>query len=401
MVTPPSLDLRQLPDAFYEDPYPTYDALRATSPVYALPGGGYFVTQHELAHSVYRDSQTYSSDKKTQFATVFGETSRLFEHHTTALVFRDPPLHTNVRRAIGNALSQRMVEVMQSSLEEIVDNLITHLAQKGAGDLVSEFASAIPVEVIGNLLGIPTDERGPLRAWSFAILKPLEVDVSDEQLKQGEQAIAEFLEYLARLIDRRAGHLEDQDDILARLIKWRHKGEGLTPTELYHQCIFLLNAGHETTTNLIGNGIELFCRFPEELHKLRDDPTLIDRAVEEVLRYESSNQLGNRTTLKATELGGVTIPADEIVTICIGAANRDPAVFAEPHKFDIKRTHNPHLGFGAGIHTCAGLNVARQEGRVALSKLYQRFQQVTLTSTPQRDRRARFRGFLRLDARLD
>ena len=188
---------------------------------------------------------------------------------------------------------------------------------------------------------------------------------------------------------------------MARLIKWRHNGEGLTPTELYHQCIFLLNAGHETTTNLIGNGIELFCRFPDELHKLRDDPTLIDRAVEEILRYESSNQLGNRTTLKATELGGVTIPAGEIVTICIGAANRDPAVFAEPHKFDIKRTPNPHLGFGAGIHTCAGLNVARQEGRVALTKLYQRFQQVTLISTPERDRRARFRGFLRLDARLD
>lgn len=395
-----TFDLRALPDSFYDNPYPTYHALRTEHPVLPLPRGGYFVSSHALARQVYRDTTHFSSDKKLQFADVFGTTSPLFEHHTTALVFRDPPLHTHVRRAIGNALSQRMIAAMQSSLVNIVDSLIEALADKGQADLISEFAGAIPVEIIGNLLGVPEDEREPLRDWSLAILKPLEVSVSQSQLRAGEKAVVDFVAYLETLIHRRKTNLDRSDDILARLIKWQDDGQGLTTTELYHQCIFLLNAGHETTTNLIGNGIELFCRFPQAKEKLLARPNLIVSAVEEILRYESSNQLGNRTAVHPTTLAGVDIQPNTIVTIGIGAANRDGTVFANPDDFDIERAPNPHLAFGSGIHTCAGLNVARLEGQVALLKLFQAFPNLSLTEPPQRDRRARFRGFLRLRAHL-
>jgi cytochrome P450 len=394
-------DLKHLTDEFYQDPYPTYHALRSQNPVYALPDGGLFVTSHRLVREVYRDTARFSSDKKTQFESVFGADSPLFEHHTTALVFRDPPLHTQVRRAIGNALSQRMIEVMRGSLEEIVDRLLDDLADREKADLISDFAGAIPVEIIGDLLGVPADERGPLRAWSLAILRPLEVDVTPAQCLSGNQAVVSFIEYLHTLIERtQVKKSHKRHDILSRLLSWRHNGQGLTPTELYHQCIFLLNAGHETTTNLIGNGIELLIRYPDQRQRLLDRPALISSTIEEILRFESSNQLGNRTTLETVTLGNQTIAPNSIVTLCIGAANRDPDVFPEPDRFDITRSPNPHLAFGAGIHTCAGLHVARLEGQVALAALFKRFPKLVLTAPPVRDHRARFRGFLGLNAQL-
>ena len=213
--------------------------------------------------------------------------------------------------------------------------------------------------------------------------------------------MSDFIEYLRTLIERtKHNNNHKQDDILSRLLNWRHNGQGLTPTELYHQCIFLLNAGHETTTNLIGNGIELLVRYPDQRQRLLDRPALISSAIEEILRFESSNQLGNRTTLEAVKLGDQTMAQNTIVTLCIGAANRDPEVFPEPDRFDITRSPNPHLAFGAGIHTCAGLHVARLEGQVAMGALFKRFPELTLTTPPMRDRRARFRGFLGLNAQL-
>jgi hypothetical protein len=183
------------------------------------------------------------------------------------------------------------------------------------------------------------------------------------------------------------------DDILVRLLRWESDGYRLTESELYHQCIFLLNAGHETTTNLIGNGVELLMRFPDVLGQLKKQPRLIDSAIEEVLRYESSNQLGNRTTTEDISIDGVQIPADTVLTLCIGAANRDPVVFDHPDVFNIERNPNPHLAFGSGIHTCAGLNVARLEGRIAIGKLIARFPRLKFTGAGQRAHRARFRGF--------
>jgi len=396
-IEPQDFDLRHLPDAFYDDPYPTYRALRGSSPVLALPGGGYFLTRYEDLSIVYRDARRFSSDKRVQFAPVFGEGSPLYEHHTTSLVFNDPPLHTNVRKAIGNALSNKMVEAMQSGVESLVERLLDDIAEKCEFDVIADFASAIPIEIIGNMLRVPHTERGPLRRWSLAILGSLEVGLDEDFLRTGNDCVTEFLDYLRDFVGRRRNDMsDDDDDILSRLLRWESDGFRLSESELYHQCIFLLNAGHETTTNLIGNGTELLMRYPEVLARLKKQPELIGSAVEEFLRFESSNQLGNRTTTGDVEIGGVAIPAGTVLTLCIGAANRDPAIFADPDRLDIKRDPNPHLGFGSGIHTCAGLNVARLEGRVAIGRLISRFPGLRLTGSGTRAHRARFRGFEKL-----
>ncbi|MEM7002215.1 MAG: cytochrome P450 [Pseudomonadota bacterium] len=396
------LDLGNLGADFFADPYPQYQALRAQAPLLALPDGGYLVTGYELCRTIYRDTQRFSSDTQVQFEPVFGRASPLFEHHTTSLVFNDPPLHTRVRRAIGNALSQQMLVELRPSLDSVIQNLLLNLQSRPRADLIAEFAGAIPVEIIGNLLRIPAAERGPLRQWSLDILGALEINLTPERRAAGEQSVRDFVAYLAELIARRRKNLGAADsDILTRLLTWQDAdGAQLTATELHHQCIFLLNAGHETTTNLIGNGIELLLRHPDSLNNLQNGNARMATAVEEMLRCESPNQLGNRTVRSDTSLADTHLAAGTVLTLCIGAANRDPETFSAAQTFDIHRNPNPHLAFGGGVHTCAGLHVARLEANLALTQLFQRFLDLSLTQTPQRAQRARFRGFERLECDL-
>jgi len=387
-----AFDLRSLPASFYEDPYPTYRWLREHHPVRTMPDGSLFLTRHADVTAIYRDPRRFSSDKKQEFAPKYGA-SPLFEHHTTSLVFNDPPLHTRVRRLIVGALTARAVADMEAGLVQLVDGLLDAIAARGDFDAIEDFAAAIPVEVIGNLLGVPRDERGPLRDWSLAILGALEPSLTEAQFARGNQAVTDFLAYLERLVaDRRARPGDPAHDVLTRLIQ----GEGserLSETELLQNCIFILNAGHETTTNLIGNALVMLLDWPEEKALLRAEPERIKTAVEEFLRFESSNQLSNRISTEAAEIGGRTYPAGTPVTLCIGAANRDPAQFAEPDRLDITRWPNRHLAFGFGVHQCAGLSVARLEGQIALSRFLARFPNYRLTAAPVRGMRARFRGF--------
>ena len=219
---------------------------------------------------------------------------------------------------------------------------------------------------------------------------------------RGNQAVTEFLDYLKVLTaDRRARPGDPERDVLTRLLQADPSGDRLTQAELLHNCIFLLNAGHETTTNLIGNGLVALAQHPEERARLLADPALVRSTVEEVLRFESSNQLGNRVTTAPAELGGTIYPAGTPVTLCIGAANRDPAVFAEPGRFDIGRSPNRHLAFAAGIHQCVGMSLARLEGAVAIGRFVARFPKYALAAAPVRGMRARFRGFAVVPAVLN
>lgn len=394
-------DPRHLDGAFYADPFPVYRALRDFSPVHRCPDGSLFLTRHEDLHAVYRNPRAFISDKRLQFEPAFGAVSPLFEHHTTSLVFNDPPLHTQVRKAIGNALSPRAVSALEPGLRALVDRLLDDIDAKGRFDLVEDFASAIPIEIIGNMLRVPQGERGPLRRWSLAILGALEFGLDKDGLATGNRAVLEMLEFLDVLVQSRRDALDDgDDDLLARLLRWESDGFRLSGKTLYHQCIFLLNAGHETTSNLIANAVQLLLAHPAELEHLRSEPTLVGGAIEEALRMESPNQLGNRTAAEDAEIGGSAVAAGTILTLCIGAANRDPAVFPEPDRFDITRSPNPHLAFGAGIHTCAGLNVARLEAQVAVLSLVQRFPGLQSDGPAIRARRARFRGFERAPLRV-
>ena len=251
------------------------------------------------------------------------------------------------------------------------------------------------------MLGIPRSARGPLRGWSVAILSGLEPVVTPPMMDAGNRAVTDFIEYLKVLIDERRRRPGDYEtDVLTRLIQGERDGERLTEKELYHQCIFMLNAGHETTTNLIGNGLWALLHNPGELAKLRADAALVPSAVEEMLRYDGPIQLNNRRLTAPVEISDRTLPEGTFVTIGIGAANRDPAQFADAERFDVARKPNRHLAFGHGDHVCVGLNVARMEGRIALGRLLARFPTIELAGAPERDRRVRFRGFRKLPLRV-
>lgn len=389
-------DPADLPDRFYLDPYPVYRELRETAPVHVCPDGALFLTRHADCLKVYRDQQHFSSDKKAEFAPKYGD-SPLFEHHTSSLVFNDPPLHTRVRRLIAAAFKPGTVDALETQVNELVDRLLDRAQDKGEFDGITDFAALIPVEVIGNLLRVPVDEREPLREWSLAILGALEAATDPDVLSRGNRAVSEFSAYLDDLIARRRRNLsDDRDDILSALIRSETGGERLTHSELIHNCIFILNAGHETTTNLIGNGIHALLEHPEQLARLRDNPDMIDSTIEELLRFESPNQLGNRMVAGDVDIAGQTVPAGTRIWICIGGANRDPDEFANADQLDLGRKPNRHLAFAAGIHTCVGLNVARMEGRIAIAQIFNRFPHLALRTAPERARRARFRGLVSL-----
>jgi len=402
-ATADAFDLKRLPDAFYDDPYPTYRALREHAPVKRMPDGSVFLSRYADVVAVYKDATTFSSDKHEEFAPKYGA-SPLFEHHTTSLVFNDPPLHTRVRRLIAGALTPRHIAAMEERLTDRVDHLLDAIAARGPGieiDLIASFASAIPVEIIGNLLDVPGEERAPLRDWSLAILGALEPTLSEAQLERGNRAVREFLRYLEGLVERRRAVPGDpQVDVLTRLIAGEG-GEALSAPELLHNCIFLLNAGHETTTNLIGNGLACLLDWPAEKARLLADPALVRTAVEEFLRFESSNQLGNRITTCATAIGGVALAPRTQVTLGIGSANRDPESFVDPDRLDVARTPNRHVAFGSGIHQCVGMGLARLEGRVAIGRFLARFPGYRLAAPAVRARRARFRGHARLVSIVD
>jgi len=407
-------DLRELPTDFYANPYPVYSALRQSQPVRLMPDGSYFLTRYADVVAVYRDAQNFSADKRVEFDPKYNiapydsaNHAPLFEHHTTSLVFNDPPLHTRVRKLIMGALTRRAIAEMEPGLVQLVDSLLDSIEERAGGDLIEDFASAIPVEIIGNLLGVPHADRGPLRGWSLAILGALEPKPSVAQHALGNRAVIDMLAYLGTLVNERRRHPGDPDhDVLTRLIQGEVGGEQLSEVELLQNCIFILNAGHETTTNLIGNALVCLQEHPQSLLSLyqrlqttQDNASaqeaVLSLAVDEFLRYESSNQLGNRRAVKACEVGGVALPAGALVTLCIGAANRDPTQFENPDSLQLERADNRHLAFGFGIHQCAGLSLARLEGRVAIGRFLERFPNYRLTDSPTRGGRARFRGFLK------
>src|SRR4051812_23400075 len=259
-----SFDIEKLTPEFYADPYPTYRALRQYEPVKLLANGSYFVTRYDDLVSAYKNTKVFSSDKKKEFAPKYGDTP-LYEHHTTSLVFNDPPAHTRVRRLIMGALSPRAIAAMEGDLIALVDMLLDRMANKRTIELIEDFAAAIPIEVIGNLLDVPHAGRAPLRDGSLAILGALEPVVRPEVAARGNKAVTDFLGYLETLVARRRARPGDPArDVLTRLIQGEENGERLTEKELLHNCIFLLNAGHETTTNLIGNGLVTLSDNPAE-----------------------------------------------------------------------------------------------------------------------------------------
>lgn len=385
-----TFELTALTAEFLDDPYPFYHALRRYEPVRRMADGSVLLTRYADVAAIYRDPRM-SSDKKAEFGPKFGD-GLLYLHHTTSLVFNDPPLHTTVRKLLAPAFTPRALESLRPNVESIVERMLDGCEERGGMDVIADFAAAIPVQLIGDMLAIPNADRGPLRQWSLEILGALEPVVSAPQLDAGNRAVAAFSAYLAGLIEERRRKPRD-NDVLTALIQGEVEGRRLSDDELQQNCIFLLNAGHETTTNLIGNAVDALLRFPDQHARLRAEPGLIVSAVEEFLRFESSNQLGNRKAMKNATIGGVEVAAGTYIHLGIGAANRDPDQFPEPYRLDIGRAPNRHLAFGSGIHACAGMSLARMEAQVAIGQLVRRFPSFQRSGPFRRGGRARFRGF--------
>ena len=394
-----AFSLTSPPPGFVEDPYPFYDALRLHDPVHFLSPGSVLLTRHEDVLAVYRNPLA-SSDKQREFAPRLGAGTPIYEHHTTSLVFSDPPLHTRVRRILMGALNQRAITRMEAGVVALVDGLLDRLAERPTPDLVEDFAAQIPVEVIGNLLAIPHAQRAPLRGWSLAILSALEPAPAATVLARANATVTAFCAFLRELVAERRCHPGDPEaDVLTRLLQGDAEGE-LSLPELLHNCIFLLNAGHETTTNLIGNGLHALLMHRDLLERLVAAPELMGSAVEELLRFESPLQLNNRIATGPMQIGAVELPAGTFITLAIGAANRDPAAFADPHRLELGRKPNNHLAFGQGAHACSGMNVARLEARIAIGRLLARYPRLQSAGPARRDPRLRFRGLRSLPVRL-
>lgn len=394
-------DLNAISPSFIENPYPTLDMLRQESPVHENPDGSVYLTRYQDCLAVYR-SRDMLSDKTEAFGEKFGKCP-LLEHHTTSLIFNDPPYHTVVRKLISGAFTPRKLREMEALIETIVDELLDTIAEQNTIDMVADFGTILPTEIISFMLGIPKEFRQKLRGYSISILGALDPVVSNERMHAGNQAVSEFSEILNDLINFRRENPDSaqQGEVLESLIFGEHEGRKLDQKELIQNCIFLLNAGHETTTSLVSNSVSLFLDHPEQHRKLLDDPTLIEGAVEECLRVESPLQIGNRQAATDFTFGDHRISKGTYIHTSIAGANRDPSVFADPHKFDIERKNNKHIAFITGIHVCLGATLARMEGRIALGKLLTRFPNMQRDGDAERLPLARFRGFTRLPVKLN
>jgi len=399
-ATARAFDLNAIDDAFCQDPFPTYRTLREHDPVHRNPDGSYLLTRYADVAKSFRHPGM-SSDKTVAFKPKFGD-SPLYVHHTTSLVFNDPPIHTRVRKLLSAAFTPRKLRELEPVVARVIDNLLVDLADRGSFDLVEDYALALPTQVISDMLGIPPEHRHRLRRYATLILGALDPVVSDANMQAGNDAVVEFEVLLEELIAKRRERPNEGEigEVLAAPIFGEVDGEKLTPVELVQNCIFLLNAGHETTANMVANGIHMLVENPDQMQRLRDDPGLIDTAVEEFLRYQSPLQIGNRKATEDVEFGDVTVPAGTFIHCAIAAANRDPAEFDDPENVDIGRNPNRHLAFSVGKHICLGNTLGRIEGRVAVGKFVEKFASIELDGPPQLNGRARFRGFDLLPVRV-
>ena len=385
-----SFDLYNPPSDFISNVYKYYNLLREKSPIHKNSDGSYILTRYKDLVGVYRNFKVWSSDKRTEFGAKFGS-SPLFEHHTTSVVFVDPPDHTRIRKIFQQAFTPKSILGLERNINKLVDSYLVMMHAKKKFDFVSDFSFRLPVDVVCSVLGVPIEDRHLIRDWAHKILGALEPKLTQKQFNEGSSAVINFKQYLKDQIKFRKTHkdINKADEVLSLLIE--AEGLELSETELLHQCIFMLNAGHETSTNMLSHGLNELINHKDEYKLLQKEPERIDTAVDEILRFQPPIQINNRRCLEKTKLGDVVVPEGTSVHMIIAGANRDPLQFFKPETFDISRSPNRHLSFGLGIHICAGINLARVEAKVAFQSLMSSFREINLLKKPKVANRIRFR----------
>jgi cytochrome P450 len=379
----PPLDLTD-PDVV-ADPYPAFAQARAVAPVQWHEGLRLWLAfTHAESNAVLRDRRLGRIWRDREPGERF-ESFNLI--HRNAILEMEPPDHTRLRRLISAAFARGHVERLRPWVNELAGRLVDRMVEMSGGsepvDLLAEMAEQLPVDVIAELLGVPEADRPLLRPWSNAIVKMYEYGRTAAVEEAAERAADQFVTYLRGLVAERRKNLGD--DLVSHLVTVRDsEGDKLTEDELVTTCILLLNAGHEATVNVSGNGTLALLCHPDQLRRLREDRALLPTAIEELMRFDSPLQLFERTATEDVEIGGVTVPRGQKIAALLGAANHDPAVFADPETLDVGRTDNPHISFGAGVHFCIGAPLARVELQASFGALLDRTSSLELGGEPVR-----------------
>jgi cytochrome P450 len=356
---------------FRANPYPTYARLRAEDPVHESPLGFKVLTRYDDCTALLRDPKGSSDDTKSPMFRELVESGDVDGEMAgrRPFLFMDPPDHTRLRGLVSKAFTPRSIEQLRARAQQLADELVTAMAGKETVDIISDLAYPLPLTIISDMLGVPREDEERFRGWSHALARSLDPEflLPPDAIAAREKAIDEFEDYFLELFaDRRKS---PRDDMLTRLVEAEEAGDKLSEDELTSTCVLLLVAGHETTVNLIANGVLALARHPDQRARLHDDPSLAKSAVEEVLRYDPPVQMSGRLALEDIELPSTTLPKDGFAITLLGAANHDGEQFPDPDGFDITRTPNAHISFSLGHHFCLGASLARMEGQVALTTL--------------------------------
>jgi cytochrome P450 len=358
---------------FQRDPYPFYARWRTESPIFfEAQAGTWLVTRYADAAALLRDAR-FGACKPTLGGA--GRDGRDFQPLREVvfrwLLFENPPDHTRLRTLVNHALALDFVSDLRPRIQSLVETILGECAERRSFDLIDDVAAPLAVLVLADAMGLSRQDSALFRRWSAQISPLLDGTLRPSYLDGAARAIGETAEYLKPVIEARRAN--PAADVISRLASTRDHGVEPSAEELLATCVFLLSAGHETTAVLLGNGIVALLQHPGELHRLRNDPSLGARAVEEFLRFESPVQVTSRVAAENVEWAGTTFAKGCVVNVVLGSANRDPAQFADPERLDVGRTKNPHLAFAGGIHTCPGARLAKLESRIAIEEIVRRF----------------------------
>lgn len=390
--------LEAMSPAFREDPYPYYERFRGPSPLLRVADTIWFALGHANVTTLLRHPKL--STDESHAATEAGRTEE-DPNRTRSLLFMDPPEHTHLRGLVARAFTPRRIEGLRAATQAIAAELVESMAQQsGTVDIIKAFAYPLPVRVICALLGVPPEDEAIFTAWSRGIarsvdptiLRSPEIEANIVEARQGLQA------YLGDLLAAR--RRKPGDDLLSALATVEADGDRISPRQIVALAQLLLVAGHETTVNLIGNGTLALLRAPEQLALLRRSPELVGPAVDEMLRFDGPVQITQRVVVEDMEVVGCPVKAGDEIMLVLGAANRDPSVFSDPHRLDVTRDARKHVAFGGGIHHCLGAALARMEGEIAFRVLLERFGTIELAGTPTRRPTFTLRGLESLPVEL-
>jgi len=365
------------------DPYPRYAALRQRAPVHRSAFGLWTLTDYDDCQQMLRHPGVGKDFSAAVNSLGLSDADRVaqdrFRNDRSNMLVTDPPDHTRLRGLVTRAFTNRTVEALRPRIVAVVDELLDTFDAVEV-EVMDALAFPLPVTVIGDMLGVPAEDRATLRPLVRSVSAVLELAVSPEALAEAAEADAALGRYFSDLVAERRAH--PRDDLLTKLIEAEDKGDQLSEHELISTAILLFAAGFETTTHLIGNGLLALLRHPDELARLRADRSLLPRAVEELLRYDSPVQIAARTTYEDLSIGGREIAGGSLVLALLGAANRDPGRFRDPESLDVGRDDGPPLSFASGIHFCLGAALARAEGQIVLDRLLERFATMELSGGP-------------------